>query len=349
MTRSVSKIAEEYLSRLRAELVAAGAEDTEETIAEIHSLLMEAGEEGPEAMAAAVIRLGDPAELARGILAERGLDPAAGMSTGLWWRLGIAAPIDIALGVALPLAAAIPLYVVALSGQPRVLSIAISLVLAAAVLMWPAYIWRPWMEGGRVLSPGMTLAGLAVVRAPGFWRVLRIEDLSAMGLVPRRRVISSLIVVLVGAALLVGVTVMGLDVGGSWLSSAAISTEFSGDAVGGGLPLETQLQFIVEQVYFGSPAAPEAEGNTALLYLSPEGSLELGALLSKVAEQGIVRVRVGDLEQITPGVYRFTVSEYSEENTGSPDTGTSTFTVGRRQWLLPEGTGSDWVVVDIQP
>jgi len=350
MSHPASGNVDEYLSRLRSELEAAGAQDTDELVAEIRSLLDEAAAQDPGAAARETERLGDPAELARGILAERGLDAAAGMSSGVWWRLGIAAPVDLAIGLAVPAAAAVPLYVAAAFGQPRGLSIAIAVALGVATLAWPFFVWRPWRRGGRTLSPGMTLTGLAVVRAPGFWRLVRIGELQSMGLAPRRRVTMAVIVALFSAVLLAGASVIPLDVGGAWLADAAISAEFSGKTVGGGVPIETQLQSVTEQVYIGLMGAPGSEMSTARSYVAPEASLELESLWVRVEEEGIRSVRIGEVRQVATGVYRFDVDEFADQGARAADrVGTTTFTVGQRKWIRPDGIGSDWVVVGIKP
>ncbi len=347
MTRSTSEIIESYLSRLRSELTAVGAEDADDVVAEIRSVLTEAAGDDAEAAAAETERLGEPGDLARGILVERGLDPAAGMASGTWWRLGIAAPVDIAIGMAVPLAAAVPLYVVGWFGEPRGMSIAIAVALGAVALAWPFFIWRPWRRGGRSLSPGMTLTGLAVVRAPGFWRLVRIDELKAMGLAPRRRVAGAVVSAVVAVALIAGTSLVGLDFGGSWLAAAAISAEFSGKTVGGGVPIETQLQSVVDQVYVGLMGASGPDMSTALSYVAPEASSALQPLWSRIAEKRIRTVRVEASRQIEPGVYRVTVAEFSRGSSGPERVGTSTFTLGQRQWLRADGVGSDWVVVGI--
>jgi hypothetical protein len=348
MTHSASDVVEVYLSRLRSELAAAGAQDTDDLVAEIRSLLEEAIGDDASRATAEIGRMGDPAELARGILAERGLDASEGMSSGVWWRLGIAAPVDIAIGLALPLAAALPLYVAARFGQPRAASIAVAVALAAIALAWPLVIWRPWRRGGRTLSPGMTLTGLAVVRAPGFWRLVRIGELKSMGLAPKRRVTLAVAVALISVALLTGASFVGLDLGGSWLASAAIAAEFSGRTVGGGTPLETQLQSVVDQVYNGLMGAPGPETSTAARYVAPEAASELERLWERVAEKGIRSAQVGTPKQISPGVYRFEVSEFAAGAAHPEQVGSSTFTLGQRQWLLDDGVGSDWAVVAIE-
>lgn len=347
MTRSASEIIENYLSRLRSELTAAGAEDTDDVIAEVRSLLTEAAADDAEATGAEIARLGEPAELARGILAERGLDPSAGMASGVWWRLGIAAPVDIAIGMAVPLAAAIPLYLVGWFGQPRAMSVATAVVLGALALAWPFFVWRPWRRGGRSLSPGMTLTGLAVVRAPGFWRLVRIDELRAMGLAPRRRVAAAVIVALVAVALIAGASLVGLDFGGSWLANAAISAEFSGKTVGGGAPVDTQLQSVVEQVYVGLIGASGPDMSSSVSHVAPEAYSSLQPLWARIAEKGICTVRIEAPEQIRPGVYRVGVAELAQGSNGKARVGSSAFTLGQRQWLRADGVGGDWVVVGI--
>lgn len=349
MMRSVSEIVESYLSRLRAELAAVGAGDTDDLVAEVRSLLIDAAGDDPEVAEAETARLGEPAELARGILAERGLDASTGMSTGVWWRLGLAAPIDIAIGLALPAAAALPLWAVARFGQPRAASIAIAAGLGLTTLAWPFFIWRPWRRGGRTLSPGMTLTGLAVVRAPGFWRLARIDELAAMGLSPGRRIASAVVVALLAAAMLAAAVVVGVDIGGSWLASAVVSAGLSSETSGSTESLETQFQDLAEEVYDGLAESPRPETSTAAPHIVSQASGAAQALSDRIADRGIASVRVGRPRQVARDVYRFAVDEFAKDTaTGAGPVGSSTFTVGRRSWARPDGTGSDWVVVDIE-
>ena len=148
-------------------------------------------------------------------------------------------------------------------------------------------------------------------------------------------------------ALLTGAAFVGLDLGGSWLASAAIAAEYSDRTVGGGTPLETQLQSVVDQVYIGLMGAPAPETSTAARYVAPEAASELEQLWARVAERGIRSVQVGTPEQISPGVYRFEVRELAAGAAHPEQVGSSTFTVGQRQWLLEDGVGSDWAVVAI--
>jgi len=347
MSRGASSVLETYLARLRNELAAAGAPDADDLVAEIRSLVTEAAGDDPAAASDEIARLGEPAELARGILAERGLDAAEGVSAGVWWRLGIAAPVDIAIGLSLPLAAALPIYAVAAAGEPRTASVVMAAALGLAVLAWPFFLWRPWRRGGRTLTPGMALTGLVVVRAPGFWRLARARDLEAMGLAPRRRVVLAAVIALVGAILLAGAIVLGLDFGGTWLAQSAIEAEYDGLTIGGGNSIEVQLTSVVEQVYIGLSGADGPTASTALSYVTPEA--DLAPLWERIRDKGIRSVRLGVPTQVTPGVYVVEVREYAGGGeTPAELVGSSTFTIGHRQWLRASGTSEDWAAVDIR-
>jgi hypothetical protein len=53
-------------------------------------------------------------------------------------------------------------------------------------------------------------------------------------------------------------------------------------------------------------------------------------------------------EQIAPGVYRVEVTEYAGGGeTPAKPVGTSTFTLGHRQWLRADGAGEDWAVTSV--
>jgi hypothetical protein len=346
MSGGAERIVGEYLAQLRSELVAAGAPDADDLVAEIRSLVSEAAGDDPDAASAELERLGSATELARGILAERGLDAGEGVSAGVWWRLGLAAPLDIAIGLSLPVAAALPIYAIAAAGEPRLASISMAVVLGVAALAWPFFLWRPWRRGGRLLTPGMALTGLAVVRAPGFWRLARLRDLAAMGLAPRRRIALSTVITLVAAVLLAGAVVIGFDAGGTWLARSAIEAEYDGRTVGGGNTIDAQLSSTVEQVYIGLMGADAGTATTALSHVTPE--VDLDPLWQRVRTRQIRSVKLGAAEQIAPGVYRVEVKEYAAGGeTPASVVGTSTFTLGHRQWLRANGTGEDWAVTGV--
>jgi hypothetical protein len=213
MSDSASSAIETYAARLRAELVTAGAGDADDLVSEIRSMLTEAAGDDATSAAREIERLGEPAELARTILAERGPAGSSGMPAAVWWRLGAGAAIDLVVGVAVPVVAAVPLVLFGLAAQPRVLGVIVVVLLGLATLAWPFFIWRPWRRGGRSLSPGMALTGLAVVRGPGDWRLVRIGALPAMGLAPRRHVVAAALITL-AAVLLIAAVLAVLVLGG---------------------------------------------------------------------------------------------------------------------------------------
>lgn len=216
MTRSASEIIDSYLAQLRMQLEVAGAVDIDDQLAEIRSYLTEAAEGDADAALAEVERLGDAGELARGMLVEARHDAGAGLPTGTWWRMGIAAPIDVLIGLSVPVASVVPLLALARSGEPRWVAVVLAVALGAAVLAWPFFVWRPWQQGGMALSPGMTIAGVAVVRTPGFWQVVRVEDLGTMGLAPRRRISAAVILVVFALVLMVSVLMLGFGALAFW-------------------------------------------------------------------------------------------------------------------------------------
>ena len=349
MTHSASEIVESYLSRLRSELDAAGAPDTDDLVAEIRSLLAEAAADDPEAAVVEIARLGEPAQLARNILAERGLDVSAGMSTGVWWRLGLAAPIDIVIGLALPLAAAFPLVLVAATGQPRTASIVVATLLAVATLAWPLFIWRPWRQGGRALSPGMTLTGVAVVRAPGSWRIVRIGEMEALGLAPRRRTGGAAVVALVAAVLLVGTMLLGYDAAGTWLVSSAMSADVVAGAPGASTLSVREARATVVRLYGTLSGALQGDDQVAAFGVASEAATKLKALATHVDKLGIQSAGVNSMTQVAPGVYRLAVVESRAWEPRSEQVGFSTITVGRRYWVSADGgSGADWVVLGIK-
>jgi uncharacterized membrane protein len=144
MTRTSADLIEGYIARLKAELDFLGAAEAHELVSEVRSLLVDAAGDDAERAAAEIAKFGEPAELAAGILAERGLSADGGMTPADWWRMGIAAPIDIAIGLSVPLAALVPTYGVwrAAGTVAWPFTIAVTLFFAGT-LLWPFYAWRP--------------------------------------------------------------------------------------------------------------------------------------------------------------------------------------------------------------
>jgi hypothetical protein len=336
---AVDRAIETYLARLRAELVAAGAGDADDLVAEIRGLLEDAVATDPEAATAELARLGDPSDLARGILAERGLDAAPGISPGVWWRLGIAAPIDIVIGLALPLAAALPLYVLARFGSPRFASITLALAFGAVALAWPFLLWRPWRSGGRTLTPGMALTGLAVVRAPGSWRLVTLAELAATGLAPRRRLASSVAVALVAVVLLAATATFRLESGESWLTSF-LAIRGATSAVPPYAPTPRELTGRIGVLY-----GPDAVAAEALAV--PDAIPALRALRKRAGGRQLGELRIGEMQRVADGVFRVEVVELPAAD--RPSATRTMLTFGQRRWLVGEkAAGGDWALVRIE-
>lgn len=215
--RTAASLVETYLAQLRIELTFLGASEQDELVAEIRSLLVEAAGDDPEQAAVQIERFGSPAELATGILAEKGLAGGGAMTPAEWWRLGIAAPVDIAIGLSAPVAAFFPAYLTLTAVIENHLTTAWPYAIAVLAffvgsLAWPWYVWRPWRTGGPRVTAGMALTGIAVVRAPGFRRIVRWADLAALGLpAPKRGRISAVAMVLFAVMLVSWAAQMGFQ------------------------------------------------------------------------------------------------------------------------------------------
>lgn len=346
MTRTASELIEAYLARLRVELAGLGAADAGDLLAEVRSLLIDAAGDDPDSAEAEIARFGDPEALAASILAERGAAAETGMSGGAWWRMGIAVPLDILIGIAVPAVVAFPAYMIAAYGQPRLWGVALGIAGGAAALLWPWYVWRPWRRGGRAVSPGMALTGLAVVRTPGSWRVVRWSELGTMGISRRRNRIAAVAITVLAAALLAGSLSLGLDRGRSWLSAAIVADEHA-SVDGPGWSLTQQLQSVADGVYNGLQNVPsESAMAIPMQYLTPDSSPQLPALRDRVRGKRIIATRIGTPVPISPGVYRVEVREYLDES-AKDQVGSSTFTMGRRVVAEVQDMSWDWAVVEI--
>ncbi len=173
-----------YANGLRRELELLGATETTDLVSEVVSMLRDASHGDPEVAAAEIESLGSPEELARTILEQRGLP--SGTPAASWWRLGVAAPVDILVGLAAPVAAACFALASTVVGAPMTENDAVWRLVAsvfsmAAVAFTGAaawWYWKPWREGGTRLTVGMTLAGISVVRVGGTRSVVLTSDLA---------------------------------------------------------------------------------------------------------------------------------------------------------------------------
>jgi hypothetical protein len=180
--QTARQIIEAYIERLQSELTFLGTAESGDLVAEIRSLLVDASGDDPVRAAAEITKIGDPAALAASILTEKGLSPAQGMSTAEWWRMGVAVPLDIVVGLAVPAYVAVAAYIFAEFARQSPWALLFGASTFAASLLWSWYVWRPWRTGGARRTAGMVVTGLAVVRAPGFRRVVRSRDLAALGM-----------------------------------------------------------------------------------------------------------------------------------------------------------------------
>jgi hypothetical protein len=192
-TAAAALAIERYIAGLRTELALLGSWASSELLHEVRDMLLDAAREDPERAFAEMERLGEPSALAADLLTERGIAPAGGIPSASWWRLGIAATIDIVLGLAAPVAVVAAFYGAAstvlfgpyASTMPIRSRIGVPVLLAAlfALAVWLAWRWwAPWRNGGRSSSPGMTLARIAVARLGGSRAVVLRSDLVAAGL-----------------------------------------------------------------------------------------------------------------------------------------------------------------------
>jgi hypothetical protein len=335
--RTSAELIEGYLARLAAELDFLGAAETRELVAEVRSLLVEAAGEDPDRAAAEIARFGQPVELAAGILAERGLTADGGMTPADWWRMGIAAPIDIAIGLSVPLAAVVPTYAVwqaaGVISWPFTLGVTLFF---AGTLIWPFYVWRPWWVGGRRSSAGMALTGIAVVRAPGFRRVMRTSDLAGMGLPkPTRGWVSGVAALLIAAAL--------LSFTGGWIRSM-VST-ISPDAwfqelAGPDAEQESAARSIADYIYTGLVNGWPEQGPDAVSGFAV-GTCEELALRAK--KDGLLSYTIGTPTRLGPGVWDVPVVEKTRRGNR-----TVTITANLRVLVKVQGWDPDWVATAIR-
>jgi hypothetical protein len=216
---------ERYVDGLRAELSVLEPAESAELTREISTMLIDAARRDPERAFAEMERLGEPWHLAASLLAERGISADGGIPTASWWRMGIAATVDILIALAFPAAVMISVYKSAwqsiagpYAGEVGSYQTVMSFVLVAALLglsltlSWR--MWAPWRTGGPTATPGMALARISVVRLGGTRTVVQDSDLAAAGLAtPKRSLLSA--AVSVGISLLIVSWSLGLVADGA--------------------------------------------------------------------------------------------------------------------------------------
>jgi hypothetical protein len=342
--RTSAELIEGYITRLKAELTFLGAAEAADLVAEIRSLLVDAAGDDPERAAAEIEKIGEPAQLAAGILAEKGLSPADGMSTAEWWRMGIAVPIDIAIGLSVPLAAAFPLSVIAAeiargNGVPAGPLPYAMVAFFLGALVWPWYVWGPWRTGGPRATAGMAITGLTVVRAPGFRRVVRSRDLAALGMrPPRRSRLSGLVALAVAGILLI---LLGSVAGAPWSSPTAAFEDVAGSR-------EAQRQSVVDtvdQMYdslvrLGTDVLGER-------YVQDPALSSYELLIRRAKEEQISAYEIGEPTRLSPCAWKVPVTEKTARGTHKV-----TFVLTLRVVISPGdenrvGWTPDWVIYEI--
>jgi hypothetical protein len=341
--RTSAELIEDYLGRLRAEFTSVGAAETGDLLAEIRSLLIEAAGDDPERAAVQIAKFGEPAELAAGILAERGLTSEGGMATAEWWRMGIAVPIDIAIGVSVPLAASFPVWSLLQmlrSGGETVWPVLVGLVaFFLGSLWWPWYVWRPWRAGGPRATAGMTLTDLAVVRAPGFHKVVRSSELGALGLTTSRRSRISGVATLVFAVLLLAFSAFGAQV---VLAPQAIAVD---RLVGTEAEQRQQVADLAARMYDTLVARGGDVSGEA--YVTDDALPAYRSLVRRAQSERLASYQADGPTRVSPGAWKVDVTEKTSRGTHRV---TITFTL--RVILQPNDTDNlifmaDWVVYDI--
>jgi hypothetical protein len=315
--RTSAQLIDGYVVRLKAELSFLGAAEVEDLVAEIRSLLVEAAGDDPTRAA------------------------AEGMSTAEWWRMGVAVPLDIVVGLAVPVAVALPAYAVAANGEPRAWSVALGIAVFACAVAWAWYVWKPWRSGGPRRTAGMALTGLTVVRAPGFRRVVRSKDLEALGLrISRTSAVFGLLAVAV-AIVIVGV--LGYEIYLSLEAQAPMGV-FERTA---GAEAEQILQATqpVASIYDSLVAFGVNVGGEN--YVSPMAMPAYELLLRRAATDKVTGYEIGDVTKISLGAWKVPVTETTAGGTRRVE-----FTVTLRIRFHPDydggyAYGPDWEIYEI--
>jgi hypothetical protein len=343
-----------YIAGLEEELAILSPHDVKELSNDIRDMLTDAAREDPENAFAEMKRLGEPSQLAGVLLEERGLTPEAGITAAAWWRLGVAATIDIVVGLAAPILIVVTFWNVtanalaAKSPAVGILVVGVAGALAISALLTWKY-WAPWRDGGRTSTPGMALAQIAVIRLGDSRTVAGLDDLKRVGLpaptvtATSPGVIASLLLALLFMSWAISAVYGGaLDPSGS-----GVVTRYAGASSA----QRAAVRYAVGSLY-DAALDPSSGGDgppiaTEEFTVPPRESL-ITTLVSRYA--GTTNTpgwgyAIGDMSSPEPGVWNVNVAETPEKSASRHVT--LTFAL-RVQWTAhqEEQPQTDWVLTD---
>lgn len=354
-TAAAALAIERYIAGLREELAILGPRESRELTREISDMLTDAARQDAEHAFSEMERLGAPSGLAATLLAERGIGVAGGIPAAAWWRLGIAATVDILIGFAAPAAVlvylVVPLWQTVAANLPDVsipqrlgeMAVVLALLALSGVLSWRA--WEPWRVGGRASTAGMSIAGVAVVRLGGARAVVRRSDLSAAGLdapAPGGLVMGATIASVVLAALIL------------WSAGTALTLDPSGADIIARFAAPQEASYEIQIVSATKQLYGAAEmGGQSWPAISNE-ELDAEALKASLIERykGTPQTGSGDFTVGRPtsmGMGVWTVSVAETPKGGVARTAVLTWQF-RLQWTGGDsGPSADWVLTDYRP
>jgi len=334
-----------YADGLRRELSLLGASEITDSVSEIVAMLRDASEGDPDAASAEIDRLGPPEELARTILEQHGLHTGPGTPAPSWWRLGVAAPIDILVGLAAP-AAGVALAVSVFAswgadGAVNVMSVIAGLVACIAVVLTGTMAWRywrPWREGGRSTTVGLTLTGISIVRVGATRTVALTKDLATAGLDHARY--SRL-----GTVLTLVVALAVLAWSATSLAGSALAASGVDRLVGNASAQQGQVRVSLDDFYapLVDPSVTDARWPSA--WIDPAGidGESLDSVVARVRSPQLRSYRILSMTSPSPGVWVVTVEEVRTT------TRAVLVTMGLRANWLPGGVSSTWTIIGYQP
>lgn len=333
-----------YADGLRRELALLGASEITDSVSEIVAMLRDASEGDPEVVAAEIENLGPPEELARTILEQHGLHTGPGTPAPSWWRLGVAAPIDILVGLALPISSAFFAVALAVGSAGSETEYVIKMGLSAlaivgsvitAIVAWRY--WEPWREGGTHNTIGMTIAGISVVRVGSTRTIALTSDLKAAGLAHggRNRIAATLVAVVTFLILASALTflVQSADTGYPKVSVLAGDTASQ----------QEQVRSRLDGFYQGLIANPTPDAAWVADYVGVNGmdAPQMRSVIADMATPAFLSYTVRSIDSPEPGVW---VVKVDEKRAGGIRA--MTVTVGLRTQWGPGYLMPTWTVID---